>query len=564
MDALGLDAAEMCLVPGVVIPSKFKVLYYERYKGNINPRTHIRAYYRKMAAYSNDDRLLKNFFQDSLSGASLDWYMKLKGIHIRTRREMAEAFLKELGPPPAVLVPGYDANARCEFHFGAPGHSIGNCKALKYKVQDLIHSKEITFTPNGPNGNNNHMPPHDKTNVNMVELDSGRKVITFVNDLKTPVLEIKNVLLRNDMFSVCAQTYEYYSKNPQQCEILKASIQTLMNQGILIIDRPFTIKDVSTLEILYDEVPPMQIPYNLSQLTLSANPVTPMIIAVPTLFPYKDTGVVPWMYDTPVYIHGQKVQAKLIKSDDPLRNIVGTDGVTRSGRIFARAPPPIENDGPLAQDRGKQVDNAQPRQDPLTTSEVDELQRIIKRSDYRVVEQLNQTPSKISMLSILMCLEDHRDALIPTEGRNHNKAFHIYIKCVDTGSSLNVMSKGSLAKLTIEELVMKPSELVVRAFDGSRRTVIGEIDLLMKIGPHTFFITVIVMDLHPACSCLLGRLWIHSAGAVTSILYHRLRFVVNKKLVVVKGEEYFLVSHLESFRYIEGDGEIKKIPFQSF
>lgn len=48
------------------------------------------------------------------------------------------------------------------------------------------------------------MSPHDKKYVNMVELDSGRKVITYVNDLKTPLVEIKKVLLRSDTFSVYA------------------------------------------------------------------------------------------------------------------------------------------------------------------------------------------------------------------------------------------------------------------------------------------------------------------------------------------------------------------------
>lgn len=91
---LGLDATEMCLVLSVVIPAKFKVLYFEKYKGNSDPRTHIRAYYRKMAAYSGIDRVLMHFFQDSLSGESLDWYMQLEGIHIHTWQEMVEAFLK--------------------------------------------------------------------------------------------------------------------------------------------------------------------------------------------------------------------------------------------------------------------------------------------------------------------------------------------------------------------------------------------------------------------------------------------------------------------------------------
>lgn len=35
-----------------------------------------------------------NFFQDNLSGALLDWYMQLEWTHIRSWRDMVEAFLK--------------------------------------------------------------------------------------------------------------------------------------------------------------------------------------------------------------------------------------------------------------------------------------------------------------------------------------------------------------------------------------------------------------------------------------------------------------------------------------
>lgn len=85
--------------------------------------------------------------------------------------------LRDLGPPPTILSPGYDVNARCEFHYGAPGHSVENCKALKYKVQQLIESKVIIFTPNGPNVNNNPMPPHNKPIVSMVEEVEGKKLV---------------------------------------------------------------------------------------------------------------------------------------------------------------------------------------------------------------------------------------------------------------------------------------------------------------------------------------------------------------------------------------------------
>lgn len=83
-DNLGLDAAEICLVPGVVIPAKFKLPDFEKYKGPRDLTTHIRAYYRKMTTYFDDDRFLMHFFQDSLSGASFDWYIHLEGTHICT------------------------------------------------------------------------------------------------------------------------------------------------------------------------------------------------------------------------------------------------------------------------------------------------------------------------------------------------------------------------------------------------------------------------------------------------------------------------------------------------
>lgn len=116
--------------------------------------------------------------------------------------------LRELGSPPTVLPLGYDVNARCEFNSGAPDHSIENCKVLKYKVQDLIDFKAIKFTPNYLNVNNNTMPPHNKLNINMIEMDDGRRLITSMDVLKTPLFEIKNMLIKSDAFPVCTTTCE--------------------------------------------------------------------------------------------------------------------------------------------------------------------------------------------------------------------------------------------------------------------------------------------------------------------------------------------------------------------
>ncbi|RDX75891.1 hypothetical protein CR513_44177, partial [Mucuna pruriens] len=48
-----------------------------------------------MAAYIYDDKVLIYCFQDSLTGAALNWYVSLERGHIKTWRDLAKAFLKQ-------------------------------------------------------------------------------------------------------------------------------------------------------------------------------------------------------------------------------------------------------------------------------------------------------------------------------------------------------------------------------------------------------------------------------------------------------------------------------------
>jgi hypothetical protein len=95
---------------------------------------------------------------------------------------------------------------------------------------------------------------------------------------------------------------------------------------------------------------------------------------------------------------------------------------------------------------------------------------------------------------------------------------------------------------------------VMKSFDGSRKSLIGEVDLPVTIGPHEFEITFQVMNIQVTYSCLLGRPWIHEAGAVTSTLHQKLKFVRDGKMVIVSGKEALLVSHMSAFSYISADG----------
>lgn len=73
-----MDITDLGLVPRVRVPPKFKTLVFDKYTGMTCPKTHVRYY------FSNDERLLMHLFQDSLVGASLEWYMQLERTYVKS------------------------------------------------------------------------------------------------------------------------------------------------------------------------------------------------------------------------------------------------------------------------------------------------------------------------------------------------------------------------------------------------------------------------------------------------------------------------------------------------
>ena len=119
------------------------------------------------------------------------------------------------------------------------------------------------------------------------------------------------------------------------------------------------------------------------------------------------------------------------------------------------------------------------------------------------VDQFNNVVGNItSGNNLSFCNDEFSD-----EGRNHNLALHISMNCkndslsnvlIDNGSALNFILRSTLMKLKYQGTPMRPSGIIVKAFDGSRKSVIGEVDLPIHIGPHLFQITLQVMDIVPA------------------------------------------------------------------
>jgi len=182
------------------------------------------------------------------------------------------------------------------------------------------------------------------------------------------------------------------------------------------------------------------------------------------------------------------------------------------------------------------------------------------------LDKFERIVSLITTNNYLTFTEDE----IPLEGRGHNKALHISVKCmeyfiscvlINNGSSLNVMLKTTLNKLPCDGIHLRPSTIVVRAFDGSKREVIREVELPIRVGPCTFQVVFQVMDILPAYSCLLGRPWIHIARVVPSNLHQKLKFIIDDKLIVVSGEEDLLVCGPTPTPYIKAAEEALETSF---
>jgi len=164
------------------------------------------------------------------------------------------------------------------------------------------------------------------------------------------------------------------------------------------------------------------------------------------------------------------------------------------------------------------------------------------------------------------------DDEIPPGGRGSTKALHVTARCkghtlpgvlIDNGSALNVLPLSTLNRLPVDSSHIKECQSVVKAFDGTQRRVMGRIEVPLLIGPTTYEVDFLVMDINPSYNCLLGRPWIHSSGAVPSSLHQKVKLIADGRLVTIKAEEDIITTVTSDMPYMEINDEADECPFQS-
>jgi len=128
--------------------------------------------------------------------------------------------------------------------------------------------------------------------------------------------------------------------------------------------------------------------------------------------------------------------------------------------------------------------------------------------------------------------------------KHHNDLLHITIDAkgkripvvlIDDGSALNMcpLKTASCLSLSIEDFV--PTNQLVRAYDNSRREVLGTITLALIIGLMIKNVEFQVLNIASCLNLLLGRPWIHDTEVIPSSLYQKVRFPHEGAIVTIYG-----------------------------
>jgi hypothetical protein len=82
-------------VSDIVVPKKFRVSEFVKYVTMKCPNMHLRSYYNKITKVIRDEKFLIHFFEDSLIGSALSWYMTLDNTRVKKWSDFADIFLKQ-------------------------------------------------------------------------------------------------------------------------------------------------------------------------------------------------------------------------------------------------------------------------------------------------------------------------------------------------------------------------------------------------------------------------------------------------------------------------------------
>lgn len=134
---------------------------------------------------------------------------------------------------------------------------------------------------------------------------------------------------------------------------------------------------------------------------------------------------------------------------------------------------------------------------------------------------------------------------LPKSGPSHSEASHITVDTmgkrvptvlIDNGSALNVCPLRTVTILRLGPTDFTLLGQTVRAYDNTRREVIGVVTLPLIMGSTKFRVEFQVLDVQFCFNLLLGRPWIHPTRAVPSSLHQKVKFPHEGAIATLQGD----------------------------
>ena len=116
---------------------------------------------------------------------------------------------------------------------------------------------------------------------------------------------------------------------------------------------------------------------------------------------------------------------------------------------------------------------------------------------------------------------------------------------VDNKSAINVCPLKILPKLRLTEADLKPSEVVIKAYDDTKKLVARTFRALVKTRLIEEWVNLQVIDIPVTFTILLEILWFHPLGAVPSTLHQKVKFSHEGKVITISIEAEVVIAALK-------------------
>ncbi|XP_074298824.1 uncharacterized protein LOC141629772 [Silene latifolia] len=434
-----------------------------------------------------------------------------ENVHYENARGLsAQGKLNPIGPTPDPLADRqgkwYKQNAYCAYHQGK-GHDTENCYRLKHEIQDMIENGSLPIPTVRPNNLNN--PFGDHANAVFVEDN------TDVSHLIQPICHLTGFFV-GKVYVSCS---EYIPQAKNEVRI-----------GDFAIDcTPYILRSENEINGVWAD--------DEDDIYLTEGAIIPRT---------------------------QEEISKLRK------DVLESNHLTRSGRPYR-----VEKANHVS------IFGDSPSKTP--TKEATSVRALGEgsTSEASLIKQLQKTKADVSIWELMLSSFEHRQALLqalmnmtvsphitpydvvsfvaqnqprltnaitfsdedlPSFGPQHCLAMYITVEChhkrlpmtlVDDGSAVNVLPLRTAFILGLEKSDFAPTTQTVRAFDGTVRRVSGLVTLSVNVGKVERKVNFQVIDVASSFNILLGRPWIHTAGAVSSTLHRKIKIPLKGEVVTI-------------------------------